>query len=75
MGEVYLAEMHYQKSFGSPNLYLDPLDKTLSGIFKKYRISKRQYEESFSYYAANPAVFSEMNEQIIQDYNNELIQK
>lgn len=75
MGEVYQAEMHYQKSFGTPAAYKPHLDKALLTIFKKHGISRKQYETSFSYYAARPATFMEMNERIIQQYNNELIQK
>jgi len=75
MGEVYQAEMHCQKSYGTPSVYKPHLDKALLTIFKKHGISRKQYETSFSYYAARPATFMEMNERIIQKYNNELIQK
>lgn len=75
MGEVYLVEMHYQKFYGTPAMYKPPLDSALTKIFKTHGVSQQQYEKSFSYYASNPAGFMEMNEQIIQQYNEDLVNK
>jgi hypothetical protein len=75
MGEVYLLEMHYQKFYGTPAMYTPHLDSALTTIFKKYGVSKLQYEKSFTYYASTPLLFMKMNEQIIQNYNRDLIQK
>jgi hypothetical protein len=75
MGEVYLVEMHYQKFYGTPSRYKLPMDSALTTVFKKHRVSRRQYENSFTHYASNPAGFMEMNEQIIQQYNETLVQK
>lgn len=75
MTEVYLIEMHYQKGYGMPSMYKPRLDIALDEIFKKYDVSRKDYESSFSYYAANPKEFLELNELVIQRYNEELVHK
>lgn len=75
MGEVYLVEMYYQKGYGTPSLYKLHLDSALTKVFKKHRVSRREYEKSFTHYASTPSEFTEMNEQIIQQYNETLVQK
>jgi hypothetical protein len=75
MTEVYLIEMHYQKSYGMPSMYKPRLDIALDAIFKKHQVTRKDYESSFSYYASNPKEFSELNELVIQRYNEELVDK
>lgn len=75
MAEVYLVEMHYQKAYGIPGLYQEPLERALIPIFKKHQISRKQYELSFTYYASHPSLFLEMNESVIQRYNEASIQR
>ncbi|MFM7595283.1 MAG: DUF4296 domain-containing protein [Flavobacteriales bacterium] len=75
MADVYVLEMHYQKNYGSPISYKKHLDQALQKLFKSHGVNRASYEKSFTYYASKHAQFINMNEEVIQRYNTELLQK
>ena len=67
LGDVHMAEAALmmernqgQDSKVKPELYY-------SGIFKKYHISQRRFDENLRYYRQNPAVLSKIYDRVIQE--------
>ncbi|MEY5133694.1 MAG: hypothetical protein RLZZ198_1698 [Bacteroidota bacterium] len=75
MADVYVLEMHYQKKYGAPVQYKKHLDWALKTLFASHGISRASYERSFTYYASKHEQFIHMNEEVIQRYNAELLEK
>jgi len=75
MADVYVLEMHYQKKYGAPVQYKKHLDRALKTLFTSHGISRESYERSFTYYASKHEQFIHMNEEVIQRYNSELLEK
>lgn len=73
MEEIFLIENHYQMTYGSPSIYKNALDSSCLNILNKHHVSKKAYEESFSYYANNPEELLEMQRQIIDDLNKKRV--
>ena len=63
--EVLLLESYYQSKHGIPGMYKDALDESLSAVFKKHQVTKKQFKESYVYYASQPEVFKELNTSIM----------
>ena len=59
--QVLLMESHYQSKNGVPGIYKDALDKSLSVVFKKHHVTKKQFMDSYTYYASLPESFKELN--------------
>ncbi|MFZ9587018.1 MAG: DUF4296 domain-containing protein [Crocinitomicaceae bacterium] len=65
MEDVLLLESHYQSKYGVPGLYKNALDKSLTAVFTKHHVTKRQFMESYSYYASLPETFKALNTEIM----------
>jgi hypothetical protein len=70
--DVLLMESYYQSKHGIPGLYKDALDESLSGVFKKHHITKKQFKESYVYYASQPEVFKELNTSIMDRLSRQI---
>jgi hypothetical protein len=46
-------------------LYKNALDESLNEVFKKHHVTKKQFKESYVYYASQPEVFKELNTSIM----------
>lgn len=75
MAEVYLLEMHYQKTYGAPVQYKKQLDRALKALLSSHGTTKASYEKSFAFYASNHEKFIQMNDAVIQRYNTILLEK
>ena len=75
MADVYILEMHYQKSGGTPATYQKPLKKAIGLLLKQHGVSEKEYNDSFLYYSADHKKFMEMNDAVIQEYNKQLLIK
>jgi hypothetical protein len=73
MEEVMLLEAYYQKKYGAPSVYKDPLALAVEGVFKKHKISAKIYENNFTYYAQQYEIFKEMNDAIIERLNKKIV--
>jgi hypothetical protein len=73
MEEVMLLEAYYQKKYGAPSVYKDPLALAAKEIFKKHKISAKIYEDNFTYYAQQYEIFKEMNDAIIERLNKKIV--
>jgi len=73
MEEVMLLEAFYQKKYGAPSVYKDPLALAAEGVFKKHKISAKIYEDNFTYYAQQYEIFKEMNDAIIERLNKKIV--
>ena len=67
--EVMLLENYYQTKYGSPNVYKKALDSSVNVIFKRFSVTKKQYENTFNYYAENPDLYKELQMKIIESLN------
>jgi len=63
--EVLLIESHYQSKYGVPGVYKESLDKSLESVFKKRGVSKKNFVDSYAYYASEPETFKALNTQIM----------
>lgn len=70
--EVLLMESYYQSKHGIPGMYKDALDESLSEVFKKHHITKKQFKESYVYYASQPEVFKELNTSIMDRLSRQI---
>jgi hypothetical protein len=70
--DVLLMESYYQSKHGIPGVYKDALDESLSEVFKKHHISKKQFKESYVYYASQPEVFKELNTSIMDRLSRQI---
>jgi hypothetical protein len=61
MEDVLLLESHYQSKYGVPGLYKKALDQSLLAVFKKHHVTKKQFMDSYTYYASLPESFKELN--------------
>ena len=73
MEEVMLLEAYYQKKYGAPSVYKDPLALAAEEVFKKHKISAKIYENNFTYYAQQYEIFKEMNDAIIERLNKKIV--
>ncbi|NBR15969.1 MAG: DUF4296 domain-containing protein [Flavobacteriales bacterium] len=67
--EVMLLENYYQTKYGSPNVYKKALDSSVNIVFKRFSVTKKQYENTFNYYAENPELYKELQMKIIESLN------
>jgi hypothetical protein len=67
--EVMLLENYYQTKYGSPYVYKKALDSSVNVVFKRFSITKKQYENTFNYYAENPDLYKELQMKIIESLN------
>jgi len=70
--DVLLMESYYQSKHGIPSVYKDALDESLSEVFKKHHVSKKQFKESYVYYASQPEVFKELNTSIMDRLSRQI---
>jgi hypothetical protein len=70
--EVLLMESHYQSKYGIPGVYKDALDKSLLVIFKKHQITKKQFKESYVFYASQPETFKALNTSIMDRLSRQI---
>ena len=70
--EITLLETHFQSKYGAPGQYIEALDLSVKGIFKKARCSKATFEKSLKYYAAQPELQKELNEQLLTELSRKL---
>jgi len=73
MEEVMLLEAYYQKKYGAPSVYKDPLALAADEVFKKHKITAKIYEDNFTYYAQQYEIFKEMNDAIIERLNKKIV--
>lgn len=73
MEEVMLLESYYQKKYGAPSVYKNPLALAAEVVFKKHKISAKIYEDNFTYYAQQYEIFKEMNDAIIERLNKKIV--
>lgn len=67
--EVLLLENYYQSKYGSPSVYKKALDSSVNVVFKKFSVTKKDYENSFDYYTENPDLYRELQMKIIESLN------
>ena len=70
--EVLLMESHYQSKNGVPGIYKDALDKSLSVVFKKHHVTKKQFKDSYVYYASQPEKFKALNTSIMDRLSRQI---
>jgi hypothetical protein len=70
--DVLLMESYYQSKHGIPSIYKDALDESLSEVFKKHHITKKQFKESYVYYASQPELFKELNTTIMDRLSRQI---
>jgi hypothetical protein len=70
--EVLLMESHYQSKHGVPGIYKDALDESLKGIFKKHHVTKKQFKDSYVYYASQPEQFKALNTSIMDRLSRQI---
>jgi hypothetical protein len=63
--DVLLMESYFQSKHGIPGIYKEALDESLNRVFKKHHITKKQFKESYVYYASQPEEFKELNTSIM----------
>jgi len=73
MEEMLRLESYYQRTFGMPSIYKEPLKLAGENVFKKYGVSAKSYEDSYRYYAQQYDIFLEMNQTIIERQNKSLL--
>ena len=67
--EVLIVENYYQMKYGDPETVENALNKSCQIIFNKHKIQRKDFEESFNYYAKHPQLLKSMNEKIISRLN------
>lgn len=70
--DVLLMESYYQSKHGIPGVYKDALDESLREVFKKHHITKKQFKESYEYYASQPEIFKELNTSIMDRLSRQI---
>jgi hypothetical protein len=70
--DVLLMESYYQSKHGIPGIYKDALEESLSGVFKKHHITKKQFKDSYVYYASQPETFKELNISIMDRISRQI---
>ena len=51
--DLQVLESHYHRMFNRPDKYHDALDSASSLVFNKYGVTKKNFEDSFNFYATN----------------------
>jgi uncharacterized membrane protein len=67
--EILVTENYYQSKIGLPNLYKVELEHASKKIFLKHHTTKKQFEESFEFYAKDPKSLRAIQEKIIDRLN------
>jgi hypothetical protein len=67
--EVLLLENYYQSKYGSPSVYKKALDSSVNVVFKRFSVTKKQFENTFNYYTENPELYRELQMKIIESLN------
>ena len=67
--EILIVENYYQMKYGDPETVENALNKSCQKIFNKHKIQRKDFEESFDYYAKQPQLLKSMNEKIISRLN------
>ena len=70
--QVLLMESHYQSKNGVPGIYKDALDESLSQIFKKHHVTKKQFRDSYVFYASQPEKFKALNTSIMERLSRQI---
>jgi hypothetical protein len=70
--EVLLMESHYQSKTGVPSMYKDALEKSLGVIFKKHHVTKKQFKNSYEFYASQPEAFKALNTSIMDRLSRQI---
>jgi uncharacterized protein YcfL len=70
--EVLLIESHYQSKHGVPGIYKDALDKSLVVIFKKHQVTKKEFKDSYEFYASQPELFKALNTSIMDRLSRQI---
>jgi hypothetical protein len=70
--EVLLMESHYQSKNGVPGIYKDALDKSLVMIFKKHKVTKKEFKDSYAFYASQPELFKTLNTSIMDRLSRQI---
>ena len=72
--DVLVLEKYYQMKYGLPNNYKEALEKSCLLIFSKHQVTKKAFEQSYSYYARNPEKLMSIQEEIINRLNIKKLQ-
>jgi hypothetical protein len=72
--EILIVENYYQMKYGNPKTVENALNKSCQKIFAKHRVLRKDFEESFEYYANHPQILKSINEKIISRLNKKKIQ-
>ena len=70
--DVLLMESYYQSKHGIPGVYKEALEESLKGVFKKHHITKKQFKDSYVYYASQPETFKELNTSIMDRISRQI---
>jgi hypothetical protein len=70
--EVLLMESHYQSKNGVPGIYKSALDKSLLVIFKKHKVTKKEFKDSYTFYASQPEKFKALNTSIMDRLSRQI---
>lgn len=51
--DIQILEEHYHSLYARPDLYMKALDSASGYVFLKHDVSKKQFDNSISYYSQN----------------------
>ena len=71
--ELMLLEHQIQTDYPQIDHFQVVIKNTSDSLFKKHQLSKRNFEESFHYYASNQVKMKEIYTAILDDMNKKLI--
>jgi len=67
--DLQVLESHFQRLFGSPNLYKNSLDSSSLIIFDKYEVTRKDFIRSIGFYSGNINELFEIYEAALDSIN------
>jgi len=72
--DLQILEAHFQRSYQRPDIYKASLDSSSALIFKKYNVTKTDFDSSYSYYSKDVDVIYAIYEAALDSVNFRLSQ-
>jgi hypothetical protein len=72
--DLQILESHFQRTFNRPDLYKDALDSSSLLIFEKHKVSRSQFDSSYSFYASDAHVIYKIYEAALDSLNFAIIE-
>ncbi|OIQ37769.1 MAG: hypothetical protein BM555_00085 [Crocinitomix sp. MedPE-SWsnd] len=67
--DLQMLESHYQRMYSRPDVFKDALDSASNIVFEDQSVSRKQFEESYDYYASQPEVLFTIYEATLDTLN------